>query len=91
MFFAVIHCRGDLSPVMKYCVYYLHTNLTSEAFEKIKSLSILNDYYEQACATLIEYYENQPRIVGSHIAKIFSARSIKSDISSEIKRIAREI
>ena len=72
-------------------LHYLRTHLTGEALEKIKSLSITNDNYCRAQATLVEYYENQRCIVGSHIAEIFSVKSMKSDISSEIKRIAREI
>ena len=59
--------------------------------QKIKSLSITNDNYDRTWATLVEYYENQRRIVGSHIAEIFLVKSVKSDTLSEIKRIAREI
>ena len=88
-FRAVIHRCEDLSPIMK--SHYLRTHLTSESFEKIKSLAISSDNYDRAWTTLIEYYENQRRIVGSHIAEIFSVKSMKSDTSSEIKRIAREI
>ena len=72
-------------------LHYLCTHLTGEALEKIKSLSITNDNYERAWASLVDYYENQRRIVGSHIAEIFSVKSMKSDTSSEIKRIAREL
>ena len=72
-------------------LHYLRTHLTGEALEKIKSFSITNDNYDRRWATLIEYYENQRRIVGSHIAEIFSVKSMKSDTSSEIKRITREI
>ena len=38
-----------------------------------------------------KYYANQRRIVDSDIAEIFSVKSMKSDTSCEIKRIAREI
>ena len=72
-------------------LHYLRTHLTGEALEKIKSLSITNDNYDRAWACLVDYYENQRRIVGSHIAEIFSVKSMKSDTSSEIKRIAMEI
>ena len=71
-------------------MHYLRTHITGEALEKIKSLSITNDNY-RAWASLVAYYENQRRIVGSHIAEIFSVKSMKSDTSSEIKRITREI
>ena len=50
---------------------YLRTNLTGEALEEIKSLAISSDNYDRAWITLIEYYENQRYIVGSHIAEIF--------------------
>ena len=89
VFRSVIHRRKDLSPVMK--LHFLRTNLTSEVLKKIKSLPISNDNYERAWATLIEYYENQRRIVGSQISEIFSVKPMKTDSSSEIKRIYREI
>ena len=89
IFRAVIHRRKDLSPIMK--LHYLRTNLTSEALEKIKSLAISSDNYDLAWTTLIEFYENQRRIVGSHIAEIFSVKCMKSDTSSEMKRVAKEI
>ena len=44
-------------------LHYLLTHLTGEALEKIKSLSIMNDNYERAWASLVAYYENQRRIV----------------------------
>ena len=81
VFRSIIYRRKDLSPIMK--LHYLHTHLTGEALEKIKSLSITNDNYDRAWAALVEYYENHRRIVGSHIAEIFSVKSMKS--------IAREI
>ena len=89
VFRSIIHCREDLSPIMK--LHYLRIHLTGEAFEKIKSHSITNDNYGRVWASLVDYYENQRRIVGSHIAEIFSVKSMKSDTSSEIERIAREI
>ena len=89
VFRCIIHRREDLSPIMK--LHYLGTHLTGEALEKIKSLSITNYNYDRAWASLVDYYENQRRIVGSHIAEIVSVKSMKSDTSSEIKRIAREI
>ena len=72
-------------------MHYLRTYLTGEALEKIKSLFITNDNCDRAWASLVDYYENQRCIVGSHIADIFSVKSMKSDTSSEIKRIATEI
>ena len=72
-------------------LHYLRTHLTGEALEKIKSLAISSDNYDRAWTTLVEYHENQRRIVGSHIAEIFAVKSMKSDTSSEIKRIARKI
>ena len=72
-------------------LHYLRTHLTGEALEKIKSLSIMNDKYDRAWASLVDYYENQRRIVGSLISEISSVKSMKSDTSYEIKRIAREI
>ena len=86
---SVIHRREDLLPIMK--LHYLRTQLTCETFEKIKSLAISSDNYDRAWTTLIEYYENQHRIVGSHIAEIMSVKSMKSDTLSQIKRIARKI
>ena len=74
-------------PIMK--LHYLLTLLTGEALEKIKSLAISSDNYDRAWTTLIEYYENERRIVGSHIAEIFSVKLKKTDSSSEIKRIYR--
>ena len=87
VFRSIIHRREDLSPIMK--MHYLRTHLTGEALEKIKSLSITNDNYDRAWASLVDYYENQRRIVDSHISEIFSVKSMKSDTSSEIKHIAR--
>ena len=87
VFRSIIHRREDLSTIMK--LHYLRTHLTSEALEKIKFLSITNDNYERAWASLVDYYENQRRIIGSHIAEIFSVKSMKSDTSSEIKRITK--
>ena len=89
VFRSIIHRREDLSPIMK--LHYLRTHLTGEALEKIKSLSITNDNYDRAWASLVDYYENQRRIVGSHIGEIFSLKSMNSDTSSEIEWIAREI
>ena len=82
VFRAVIHRREDLSPVMK--LHYLRTHLSGDALEKIKSLPILGDNYERAWTTLTEYYENQRRIVSSHIFEIFSVKPMKMDSSSEI-------
>ena len=70
-------------------MHYLRTHLTGEALEKIKSLSITNDNYDGA--TLVEYYENQRRIIGSHFAEILSVTPMKTDSSPEIKRIYREL
>ena len=89
VFRTVIHRREDLSPVMK--LHYFRTHLLGDALEKIKSLPISGDNYEQAWTTLIEYYENQRRIVSSHISEIFSVKPMKMDSSSEIKRIYREL
>ena len=86
---AVIHRRENLSPVMK--LHYLRTHLSGDALEKIKSLPISGDNYERVWTTLIEYYENQHRIVSSHISEIFSVKPMKMDSSSEIKRIYREL
>ena len=71
-------------------LHYFRTQLTSEALEKIKFLAISSDNYDRAWIILIEYCKNQRRIVGSHIAEIFSVKSMESDTSSEINRIARE-
>ena len=68
-FRSIIHRREDLSPIMK--LHYLRTHLIGEALEKIKSLSITNDNYERAWASLVDYYENQRRIVGPHISELF--------------------
>ena len=57
----------------------------------IKSLPISGDNYERAWTTLIEYYENQRRIVSCDISKIFLVKPMKMDSSSEIKRIYREL
>ena len=89
VFRAVIHRREDLSPVMK--LHYLHIHLSGDALEKIKSLPISGDNYERAWTTLTEYYENQRRIVSSHISEIFSVKPMKMDSYSEIKRIYREL
>ena len=89
VFRAVIHRREDLSPVMK--LHYLRTHLSGDALEKIESLPISGDNYERAWTTLTEYYENQRRIVSSHISEIFSVKLMKMDSSSEIKRIYREL
>ena len=70
-------------------LHFLRTNLTGEALEKIISLPISDESYDQSWTTLGEYYENQRRIVSSHISEIFSVKSMKSDTSSEIKRITR--
>ena len=59
--------------------------------KEVQFFFFTNDNYERAWASLVDYYENQRRIVGSHIAEIFSVKSMKSDTSSEIKRITREI
>ena len=85
VFRSVFHRRENLSPVMQ--LHFLRTHLTSEALEKIKSLPILNDNYERAWTTLIEYFDNHRRIVSSHISEIFSVKPIKTDSLSEIKRI----
>ena len=77
VFRAVIHRR---EPVMK--LHYLRTHL---------SLPISGDNYERAWITLTEYYENQRRIVSSHISEISSVKPMKMDSSSEIKRIYREL
>ena len=45
VFRAVIHRREDLSPIMK--LHYLRTHLTIETLEKIKSLAISSDNYDQ--------------------------------------------
>ena len=71
--------------------HYFRTYLTGEALEKIKSLAISSDNYDRAWTILIEYYENQHRFVGSHIAEIFSVKPMKTDSSSKIKRIYREL
>ena len=89
VFRSIIHRREDLSPIMK--LHYLRTHLSGEALEKIKSLFITNDNYDRVWASLVDYYENQRRIFGCHISEIFSVKSMKSDTSFEIKRIAREI
>ena len=89
VFRSVIHRHEDLLPVMK--LHYLRTHVSVDALEKIKSPPISGDKYERAWRTLNEYYENRRRIVSSHIAEIFSVTFMKSDISSEIKRITREI
>ena len=46
-----------------------------------ENLSITNDNYDRTWTSLVEYYENQRRIVGSHIAEI-SVKYMKSDISN---------
>ena len=89
VFRAVIHRCEDLSPVMK--LHYLRTHVSGDKLEKIKSFPISGDNYERAWTTLIEYYENQRRIVSSHISEIFSVKPMKMDSSSEIKRIYREL
>ena len=72
-------------------LHYLRTHLSGDALEKIKSLPIAGDNYERAWTSLIEYYENQRRIVSSHVSEIFSVKPMKTDSSSEIKRIYREV
>ena len=77
VFRSIMHCREDLLPIMK--LHYLRTHLTGEAHEKIKSLAISSDKYVRVWATLIEYYENQRHVVGSHVAEIFSVKPIATD------------
>ena len=71
-------------------LHFLRTNLAGETLEKIISLPISNESYDRSWTTLVEYYENQRRIVSSYMAEIFSVKPMKSDTSSEIKRITRE-
>ena len=61
VFRSIIHRREDLSIIMK--LHYLRTHLTDEALEKIKSFSITNDNYDRTWISLVDYYENQRRIV----------------------------
>ena len=78
-----------MSPIIK--LYFLRTHLMGEAVEKIKSIAISSDNYETAWTTITDYYENKRRMVSTHVADVFSAKPMKAESSSELKRLVGEI
>ena len=70
--------------------YYLRTYLTGKVLDKIKGLPMTNENFDRAWTTLTEYYENNRRLVTSHLSELFSVKPMKTESSVELKRLFKE-
>lgn len=70
---------------------YLQSFLEGEARDVVSDWSITNANYAVVWNTLIQHYENERRMVHSHLADLFSVASMRSVSSTEVKRILSEV
>ena len=70
-----------------YKYYYLINALRGEAAEKIKKIPVVGENYITAWDTLVNYNENERRLVSQQVNDLMSIKPMKSESFSEIKRI----
>ena len=88
IFRALVQRREDMSASIKF--YYLKTHLVGEVLDKIKGLAMSDANFEGAWAALTAYYENKRRLVTASFTEFFSVTPMKSESSSELKRLVKE-
>ena len=79
----------NLSKVSK--LHYLITSLEGEPLQLVKSYPITGENFEIVWQKLVDKYDNQRRLVSSHLSKIFNLNSMKKKSSFEVKRILNGI
>ena len=85
MFNSAIHNNTCLEPIEK--LRYLHSYLKGEALNVIKGLDINDESYDAAIQLLYSRYDDNKRLVDSHLDQIFKSPPVKYDTKSIRKLI----
>ncbi|XP_071052130.1 uncharacterized protein [Onthophagus taurus] len=85
----MVNDNEDLTDVER--LQYLKMSLTGEPAQLLKNISVTGDNFSRSWQILIDRYENRRLLIESQLSILFSARAVKSDSSSELKRLVGEI
>lgn len=88
MFRALIHRRDDMAPVIK--LYYLRSHLQGAALEQIESIALTDENYDKVWSDLLDYYENQRRLINNCLSNLFAVKPMKNESAAELKRLVKE-
>ncbi|XP_071057593.1 uncharacterized protein [Onthophagus taurus] len=89
LFVAMVTDNRELSDVER--LQYLKMTLIGEPAQLLKNIAITNENFKRAWQTLVERYENRRLLIESQLAILFSARAMKNESSSELKRLVGEV
>ncbi|XP_022903946.2 uncharacterized protein [Onthophagus taurus] len=89
LFFSMVHSNDDISNVEKF--HYLKMCLINEPAQLLKNLLVTNDNFQRAWTLLIERYENRRVMVDTQLTLLLSARSLKTESASELKKLLGEV
>ncbi|XP_071055027.1 uncharacterized protein [Onthophagus taurus] len=85
----MVNDNEDLTDVER--LQYLKMSLTGEPAQLLKNISVTGDNFSRSWQILIDRYENRRLLIETQLSILFSARAVKSDSSSELKRLVGEI
>nr|XP_022908846.1 uncharacterized protein LOC111420154 isoform X2 [Onthophagus taurus] len=89
LFSTMVNDNEDLTDVER--LQYLKMSLTGEPAQLLKNISVTGDNFSRSWQILIDRYENRRLLIETQLSILFSARAVKSDSSSELKRLVGEI
>ena len=89
IFLELIHVRTDLTDIQK--LHYLHSSLSDEALNVIKSLPITHENYAVAIDLLRSRYDSKLIVSAHHIGNVLGVKSVQQESRISISRFIDEI
>ena len=89
IFVKLIHIRTDLTDIQK--LHYLHSSLSGEALNVIKSIPITHENYAVAIDVLKNRYDSKLIVSAHHIGNVLGVKSVQPDSRVSISRFIDEI
>lgn len=89
LFVSMIMENTDISTVEKF--HYLKMSVSGEPAQHLKNISITSDNFSRAWNSLVARYENKRILIDAQLAALFSARKIKTENATDIKRLLGDV
>lgn len=89
LFTSMIIENTELSAVEK--LHYLKLSVSGEPAQHLKNIAISNENFTRAWDALVDRYENKRILIEAHLAILFGTNKIKSENSTEIKRLLGDV
>ncbi|XP_015122523.1 uncharacterized protein LOC107044954 [Diachasma alloeum] len=83
----LVHDNANLASIQKFFV--LHACLEGEAFELIENIDVTSENYASAWKLLNDRYDDESRLIWTHLKDLFSIRKMKNETSDEARFMTR--